>query len=111
MPPTFSPIDIDVSVQDKSGSDKAHGTKTNLYRCVLSHIQPKGLEDAPLFVVVEVVERLTGPDGQELLIPDMKVSTLWTNLPDSEAVCVQLCHNRGTRGQFPHRISASIYPN
>ncbi len=38
MPPTFPPIDIDVSVQDKSGSDKAHGTKTNEYLYVLSHL-------------------------------------------------------------------------
>ena len=80
----------------------------NVYRCVLSHIHPKGLEDAPLFVVVEVVERLTDPDGQELLIPDLKVSTWWTNLPESEADCVRLYHNHGTSEQFHSELKSDM---
>jgi len=80
----------------------------NVYRCVLSHIHPKGLEDAPLFVVVEVVERLTEPNGQGLLAPDIKLSTWWTNLPESEADCVQLYRNHGTSEQFHSELKSDM---
>ena len=80
----------------------------NVYRCIFSHIQPKGLENVPLFVVVEVVERLTAPDGQELLIPDLEVSTWWTNLPESEAECIQLYRNHGTSEQFHSELKSDM---
>jgi hypothetical protein len=80
----------------------------NVYRCVLSHIHPNGLEDAPVFTLVEVVERLTSPDGQALLIPDLEVSTWWTNLPDSEAECVQLYRNHGTSEQFHSELKSDM---
>jgi hypothetical protein len=80
----------------------------NVYRCVLSHIHPKGLEDATLFVVVEVVERLTEPDGQRRLFPDIEVSVWWTNLPESEADCVQLYRNHGTSEQFHSELKSDM---
>ncbi|MDR0932916.1 MAG: transposase, partial [Victivallales bacterium] len=62
----------------------------NVYRCTLSHRKPSGLKDMPLFMIVEVTERLTWADGQELLIPEVEVSAWWTNLPESETVCIEL---------------------
>lgn len=56
----------------------------NVYRCILSHKQPEGLDGKPIFMVVEALERLSVPDGQPLLIPELEVSTWWTNLPFSE---------------------------
>ena len=89
--------------------DKVKSRKgKNVYRCVLSHIHPNGLEDVPVFMVVEVVERLTSPDGQELLIPDLDVSTWWTNLPDSEAECVQLYRDHGTSEQFHSELKSDM---
>lgn len=72
----------------------------NVYRCTLSHRKPNGLEDMPLFMIVEVIERLTSPDGQELLIPEVEVSAWWTNLPESEAVCIELYCAHATSEQF-----------
>lgn len=62
----------------------------DVYRCTLSHRKPKGWEDIPLFMVVEVIERLTSADDQESLIPEVEVSTWRTNLPEGEAVCIEL---------------------
>ncbi len=80
----------------------------NVSRCVLSHIHPNGLDAAPVFTVVEVVERLASPDGQALLIPDLEVSTWWTNLPESEADCVRLYHNHGTSEQFHSELKSDM---
>ena len=80
----------------------------NVYRCVLSHLHPNGLEDAPLFVVVELVERLTEPNGQGLLTPDIKLSTWWTNLPESEADCVQLYRNPCTSEQLHSELYSDM---
>jgi len=80
----------------------------NVYRCVLSHIKPEGLEDAPLFTVVEAVERLTTPDGEPLLVPDVQVSTWWTNLPESEAACIRLYQNHGSSEQFHSELKSDM---
>jgi hypothetical protein len=80
----------------------------HVYRCVLSHRQPEGLEDEPLFMIVEAVERLTTPDGQPLLIPDLQVSTWWTNLPESEAACIRLYQNHGTSEQFHSELKSDM---
>lgn len=72
----------------------------NIYRCTLSHYKPAGCEDIPMFLIVEVAERLTTPDGTPLLIPEIEVSSWWTNLPEDEAVCIELYHEHGTSEQF-----------
>jgi hypothetical protein len=33
----------------------------NVYRCILSHLRPAGLEDKPVFMVVEAVEPVADP--------------------------------------------------
>lgn len=80
----------------------------NVYRCILSHIKPAGLEDEPLFVVVEATERLTDPDGQPLLVPDIAVSTWWTNLSEYEADCITLYHNHATSEQFHSELKSDM---
>lgn len=72
----------------------------NVYRCTLSHRKPKGLEEFPLLMIIEVIERLTSADGQDLLIPEVEVSAWWTNLPESETVCIELYHSHATSEQF-----------
>ena len=72
----------------------------NIYRCMLSHRKPDGCEDIPMFMIVEVTERLTTPDGDALLIPEIEVSTWWTNLCEDEAVCIELYYDHGTSEQF-----------
>lgn len=80
----------------------------NVYRCLLSHRKPEGLENEPMFMVVEVTERLTDAKGQILLIPDIEVSAWWTNLPESEAVCIELYHDHGTSEQFHSELKSDM---
>lgn len=80
----------------------------NVYRCILSHIKPDGLEDEPIFVIVEVAERLTDHDGQPLLVPDLEVSTWWTNLGEYEADCIKLYHNHATSEQFHSELKSDM---
>jgi len=47
---------------------------------MLSHYKPAGCEFISMFLIVEAAERLTTPDGIPLLIPEIKVSSWWTNL-------------------------------
>ena len=72
----------------------------NVYRCILSHRHPVGLEYLPIFMIVEVTERLTDANGDAFLIPDIEVSTWWTNLPEDEAVCIELYRAHATSEQF-----------
>lgn len=81
----------------------------NIYRCILSHRKPEGLEDIPLFMVVEVVERLTdAKTGQRFLIPELDVSAWWTNLPEDEAVCIDLYHKHATSEQFHSELKSDM---
>lgn len=80
----------------------------NVYRCILSHIKPTGLEDEPLFVIAEVTERLTDHDGQPLLVPDLEVSAWWTNLSEYEADCIKLYHNHATSEQFHSELKSDM---
>lgn len=72
----------------------------NVYRCTLSHRKPIGCEDVPMFLIVEVTERLTTSDGEMLLIPEIEVSAWWTNLCEEEAVCIEFYYDHGTSEQF-----------
>lgn len=72
----------------------------NVYRCTLSHRKPDGCEDIPMFLIVEVTERLTTQEGEMLLIPEIEVSSWWTNLCEDEAVCIELYYDHGTSEQF-----------
>jgi hypothetical protein len=80
----------------------------NVYRCILSHIKPASLEDEPLFVIVEATERLTDRDGQPLLLPDLEVSTWWTNLSEYETDCIRLYHNHATSEQFHSELKSDM---
>ena len=80
----------------------------NIYRAILSHRKPKGLENQPLFMVVEVTERLSSADGQRLLIPELEVSEWWTNLPENEAVCIELYRAHATSEQFHSELKSDM---
>lgn len=53
-----------------------------------------------MFLIVEVTERLTTPEGEILLFPEIEVSSWWINLCEDEAVCIELYHDHGTSEQF-----------
>jgi hypothetical protein len=80
----------------------------DIYRCILSHRKPDGLEDKPLFLVVEVTERQTDADGQPVLLPELEVSTWWTNLPESEAICIELYRAHATSEQFHSELKSDM---
>lgn len=81
----------------------------NIYRCILSHKRPEGLDDKPVFMVVEAVERLTdAKTGENLLLPELEVSTWWTNLTESEAECIELYHAHATSEQFHSELKSDM---
>ncbi len=80
----------------------------NVYRIILSHLNPEGLEDAPMFMVVEVTERMTDKLGNGFLFPEVTVSSWWTNLPEDEAVCIELYHNHATSEQFHSELKSDM---
>lgn len=81
---------------------------------VLSHIQPPpaqdeaDMSDLPLFVVFEVIERTTKSNGQELLFPEYKLNTWWTNLPDAPEEVIELYHAHGTSEQFHSELKTDM---
>lgn len=80
----------------------------NIYRAILSHRKPKDLENYPLFMVIEVTERVSSADGQTLLIPELEVSAWWTNLPENEAVCIELYRAHATSEQFHSELKSDM---
>src|SRR5690606_23957404 len=73
----------------------------NVYRGIVSHLRPgKGDEGPQVPVVFEVTERLTDPDGNTLLIPEIEIATYWTNLPCDADTVIELYHAHGTREQY-----------
>jgi len=85
-----------------------------VWRGVVSHLQPpiaedeEDLSDLPLFVVFEVVERTTKPNGQALLFPEYEVDTWWTNLPDAPQEVIELYHAHGTSEQFHSELKTDM---
>ena len=63
-----------------------------VYRYIDSHSRPEGMEDVPMFKIVEVIVRYTdAKTGEAYLIPQLEVNSWWTNLPDNEAECITAC--------------------
>ena len=92
----------------RAGEKVAARDGKNIYRCILSHRRPSGLDDEPIFMVVEAIERLTDPDGQQLLIPHLEVSTWWTNLTEYEAACIQLYRHHATSEQYHSELKSDM---
>lgn len=89
-----------LAIARRAGEKQLSRDGKNVYRCILSHRHPAGLENMPVFMVVEVTERLTDSTGEAFLIPDVEVATWWTNLPENEAVCIELYCDHATSEQF-----------
>ncbi len=67
----------------------------------VSHLRPGGREDLPTTdVVVEVIEKTKDRNGNKLLIPELKVNTFWTNLPEDTETIIYLYHQHGTSEQY-----------
>jgi hypothetical protein len=91
------------------GKKQACRDGKNVYRCILSHKSPSDeLDGVPVFMVVEATERLTGPDGQEFLIPEIEVSTWWTNLSEDEAECIGLYRSHATSEQYHSELKTDM---
>lgn len=71
-----------------------------VWRTIVSHRKPGGLENETIFMVIEATQRKIKANGQILLIPEIEVDTYWTNLPQDEATCIALYQDRGTSEQF-----------
>jgi hypothetical protein len=67
----------------------------------------KGLEE-PLRIVFEVSERISAPDGQLLLVPEIEVNTWWTSLQLPEADIIRSYCDHATCEQFHSEIKTDI---
>ncbi|MCC5846092.1 MAG: IS1380 family transposase, partial [Verrucomicrobia bacterium] len=80
-----------------------------VYRGIVSHLRPgKGNGGSEVPVVFEVTERLTDPDGNLLLIPELEISTYWTNLPCDADTVIALYHDHGTSEQFHSELKSDL---
>jgi len=81
----------------------------NVFRGFVSHKKPAGMEDVPMFIAFEVIERFTdAKTGDRFLIPELEVSTWWTNLTEDEATCINLYHNHATSEQFHSELKTDM---
>lgn len=81
----------------------------NLYVGFVDHLIPGGnKEKQAVSVAFEVLERVTDPDGQLLLIPEIEVNTWWTNLPCQAETVVSLYHDHGTSEQFHSELKSDL---
>ena len=82
----------------------------NVYTGFVDHLCPGGNKTAmsPVPVAFEVIERLTDPDGNRLLIPTIEVNTYWTNLPCAATEVCALYHDHGTSEQFHSELKSDL---
>ena len=67
------------------------------------------MEHVPMFIAFEVTERFTdAKTGERFLIPELEVSTWWTNLTEDEATCINLYHNHATSEQFHSELKTDM---
>ena len=81
----------------------------NIYIGFVDHLRPGGDPSrACVPVVFEVIERLTDPDGNYLLVPEIEVNTYWTNLPCKAQEVIDLYHDHGTSEQFHSELKTDL---
>jgi hypothetical protein len=82
----------------------------NVYTGFVDHLHPGGAksETVATSVAFEVIERLTDPDGNRLLFPQIEVNTYWTNLPCSAGEVIALYHDHGTSEQFHSELKTDL---
>jgi Transposase DDE domain group 1 len=81
----------------------------NIFTGVISHMRPaKCKSDKPLFVVFEVIERITDASGEAFLIPEIEVNTWWTNIPDDAQYIIDFYHQQGTSEQFHSELKSDM---
>ena len=79
-----------------------------IHRGVRADRSPAGCEGHRVFMVIEGVERTVTRSGQRLLLPEVEVSSWWTNLPLKAAECVGLYHAHGTSEQFHSELKSDM---
>jgi len=82
----------------------------NVYTGFVDHLRPGGAKSnmGVVSVAFEVIERLTDPDGNLLLLPQIEVNTYWTNLPCTAGEVVELYHDHGTSEQFHSELKSDL---
>jgi len=82
----------------------------NVYTGFVDHLRPGGAKSgmSAVSVAFEVIERLTDPDGNRLLLPTIEVNTYWTNLPCAATEVCALYHDHGTSEQFHSELKSDL---
>lgn len=82
----------------------------NVYTGFVDHLKPGGAKSQmqPVSVAFEVIERLSDPLGNRLLIPEIEVNTYWTNLPCTPEEIIDLYHDHATSEQFHSELKSDL---
>ena len=82
----------------------------NVYTGFVDHLRPGGAKSNTDVVAVafEVIERLSDPDGNPLLLPEIVVNTFWTNLPCTAQEVIELYRDHGTSEQFHSELKSDL---
>ena len=59
-------------------------------------------------IVYEMIERISSPDGQMFLEPDIELNMFWTNLGETDQEIIELYHAHGESEQFHSEIKSDM---
>jgi len=59
-------------------------------------------------IVYEMIERISSPDGQMFLEPDIELNMFWTNLGENDQEIIELYHAHGESEQFHSEIKSDM---
>lgn len=78
------------------------------FRDVTYPLADKAEKTAGVRTIYEITERTIDKYGQTLLIPDIGLNTLWTNLPLSDESIISLYHAHGESEQYHSEIKSDM---
>ena len=92
------------------GQSQSSREGKNVYTGFVGHLRPGGAKSTmgEVPVAFEVIERLSDPDGNPLLIPEIEVNTYWTNLTCTAEEVTELYHDHGTSEQFHSELKSDM---
>ncbi len=78
------------------------------FRDVTYSLPDKSEKTAGIRTIYEITERAINKHGQILLIPDIELNTLWTNLPLPDESIISLYHAHGESEQYHSEIKSDM---
>jgi hypothetical protein len=79
------------------------------YTGFVNHVHPANCENINnISVIVEAFETKVTRDGENLLLPEVRINTFWTNLPLESEEIIELYHQHGTSEQYHSELKSDM---